>query len=112
MTKIAIISFISISFRVQSILILGSSVSYVTKDLLGETNFTSSVGPSLLSSLRSSRSPFPLTETICVQRGDEKPERVFFFPGQISSNVSTERPLIWLIFQTFDEQEKDSRRVL
>lgn len=56
--------------------------------------------------VRSSHFPFPVTETICVMRSQRR------FSGQISSNVSTEHPLIWLIFQTFDEGEKDSRRML
>lgn len=30
--------------------------------------------------------------------------------GQISSNVSTEHPLIWLSFQTFDKREKEFQK--
>lgn len=60
--------------------------------------------------VQSSHFPFTVTETICAQPGDEKPETGAFqaqlISGQISRNVSTEHPLIWLIFQTFDEGEK------
>lgn len=55
--------------------------------------------------LQSSHCPLTVTGTICAQ-----PETGAFqaqlISGQISSNVSTEPPLIGPVFQTFDKREK------